>query len=131
MPDTTASHLGETFAHAAARVLFVAAAVVVLTLAKTTEHGWAGPILIVAQIVLVALVRLSWRAHDRWAREYIAWLNSANVETWTTWHREYVAWCARQAARPAYSRPRTSLRTASSSARASSPLAATSHIASR
>jgi hypothetical protein len=79
-------------AHGVARVLFVAAAVVVLTLAKTTDYGWTGPILIVALIVLVALVRLSWCAYDKWTREYLAWLNAGDLEAWAAWHRAYVTW---------------------------------------
>lgn len=81
------------------RVLFVVVAVAVLTIAKSTDYGWTGPILIVMQIVLVALVRLSWSAHDKWAREYVAWLNTGSVDAWTAWHRAYVTWSAEHAGR--------------------------------
>ena len=83
----------------AARALFVAAAVVALTAAKLTDFGYAPPVLIVALCVLVGLVRVSWRAHDRWARDYLAWLNAAEVGRWTAWHRENVLYLARRAAR--------------------------------
>jgi cyanate permease len=90
MPDTTAL-IGQLF-RVAMRMLFIAAAVVVLILAKTTDYGWTGPILIVALIALVALVRWSWCAYDKWTREYLAWLNTGDLEAWAAWHRAYVTW---------------------------------------
>lgn len=82
----------------AARALFVAFAVVALTAVKLTDYGYAPPILIVALCIVVALVRVSWRAHDRWARDYLAWLNTVEVGRWTAWHRENVSYLARKAA---------------------------------
>lgn len=81
-----------------ARALFVAFAVVALTAAHLTDYGYAPPILIVALCVLVALVRVSWRAHDRWASDYLAWLNAAEVDRWTEWHQRKVLYLARKAA---------------------------------
>lgn len=83
----------------AARVVFVIAAITAMTAAKLTDYGYAPPILIVALCVLVGLVRISWRAHDRWARDYLAWLNPAELSAWTAWHRENVLYLARKAAR--------------------------------
>lgn len=83
----------------AARVVFVLAAVVALTAAKLTDFGYAPPVLIVTLCALVALVRVSWRAHDRWASDYLAWLNAAEVGRWTAWHREHVLYLARRAVR--------------------------------
>ena len=85
--------IGRLF-YAACRLFFIAGAVIVLTLAKTTNYGWTGPIFIVALIVLVALVRWSWCAYDKWTREYLAWLNTGDLEAWAAWHRAYVTWSA-------------------------------------
>lgn len=82
-----------------ARALFVVVAVVALTAVKLTDYGYAPPILIAALWVLIGLVRVSWRAHDRWARDYLVWLNAAEVAKWTVWHRENVLHLAARAAR--------------------------------
>lgn len=81
-----------------ARALFVTAAIVALTAAHLTDYGYAPPILIVALCVLIALVRVSWRAHDRWASDYLAWLNTGEVKKWTAWHQRNVLYLARKAA---------------------------------
>lgn len=84
----------------AGRVVFVIAAIAAMTAAKLTDYGYAPPVLIVVLCVLVglvALVRVSWRAHDRWAADYLSWLNTAEVGKWTAWHRENVQYLARRA----------------------------------
>lgn len=84
---------------AAARVLFVAAAIVVLVLNRASDLSWSGPVFVIALLVLTALVRYSTEAYAKWADESVAWLRTADVAAWTAWHRENVAYLAARAAR--------------------------------
>jgi hypothetical protein len=82
--------------YAGVRAIFLAVMVAALTVAYATDYAFTGPVFIAAQMVLVALVRYSWSAYDKWARECVLWLNVGDVDAWAAWQRDYVAWAERQ-----------------------------------
>jgi hypothetical protein len=84
---------------AAVRALFITAAIVALVLNRASDLSWSGPIFVITLLVLIALVRYATEAYAKWAAEFVTWLDTADVDAWTTWHRENVTYLAAKAAR--------------------------------
>jgi hypothetical protein len=74
------------------RVTAVLTLTFLITLGMLTGDTNVVGVIVVALGILIALVQYSWTAWDKWADEYVAWLDSGDVEQWVAWHRAYVSW---------------------------------------